>query len=62
MRYAVVQQTHAGAIVFGRKGTDWVTEIVSGDGATVNLVEIGISLPLAELQVGVSLDPVRAVR
>ena len=54
-RYVVLQQTHAGAIVFARKGEDWVTELVSGEEAVLRMPEIGIEIPLAELYADVDL-------
>ena len=54
-RYVVLQQTHAGATVFARKGEDWVTELVSGREALLRMPEIGIEIPLAELYIDVDL-------
>lgn len=54
-RYVVLQQTHAGATVFARKGEDWVTELVSGGEALLRMPEIGIEIPLAELYIDVDL-------
>lgn len=48
-RYVILQQQQAGAIMFTRKGEDWVTELVTGDGAVLRMPEIGVSIPLAEL-------------
>jgi len=54
-RYIILQQTDAGAIVFTRKGDDWISELISGADAVVHMPEIGISVPLAELYVGIDL-------
>ncbi len=54
-RYVVLQQTHAGATVFARKGEDWVTELVSGGEALLQMPEIGIEIPLTELYIDVDL-------
>jgi Uma2 family endonuclease len=54
-RYVILQQTHPGAIVFARKGEDWVTELLSGDGAMMRMPEIGIEIALAELYADVEL-------
>ena len=54
-RYVILQQTHAGAIVFSRKGEDWVTELVSGDEAMLRMPEIGIEIPLAEIYADLDL-------
>jgi hypothetical protein len=54
-RYVIFEQTHAAAIVFARKGDDWVSEIVAGDDAVLRLPEIGIEVPLAELYADVEL-------
>jgi Uma2 family endonuclease len=52
-RYVVLQQTQAAAAVFSRKGGDWVSELVTGEGATLPLPEIDLELPLAEIYLGV---------
>jgi Uma2 family endonuclease len=54
-RYVILEQTHAAGIVFVRKGEDWVTDIVAGDGAVLSLPEIGIEIPLAEIYADVEL-------
>jgi len=48
-RYVILQQQQAGAMMFTRKGEDWVTELVTGDGAALQMPEIGVVIPLAEL-------------
>jgi Uma2 family endonuclease len=48
-RYVVLQQTHIAAIVFVRREEGWLSEIVSGDDASLNLPEIGIAVPLREV-------------
>lgn len=53
-RYVILQQTHAGAVMFIRQGVDWVSEIV-GDQGTLNLPEIGIEIPLAEIYADIEL-------
>lgn len=54
-RYVILEQTHAAAIVFARKGDDWVSDIVAGESAILRLPEIGIEIPLAELYLDVEL-------
>jgi Uma2 family endonuclease len=54
-RYVILEQTHAAAIVFSRKGDDWVTEIVAGEQAVLSLPEVGLEVPLAELYRDVEL-------
>jgi len=54
-RYIILEQTHAAAIAFVRKGEDWITEIVAGDDAVLRLPEIGIEVPLAEIYADVEL-------
>lgn len=54
-RYIVLQQTHAGATVFARKGEDWVAEPLSGEDAVLRMLEIGIEVPLAEFYADVTL-------
>lgn len=47
-RYVVLQQTHPGAIVFSRKGEDWVSELLV-DGGVLKMPEIGLDVPLADI-------------
>jgi len=54
-RYVVLQQSHAGAIVFARKGEDWVAEIAADTAAVLRMPEIGIELPLAEIYADIEL-------
>ncbi len=54
-RYVILEQTHAAAIVFARKGEDWISDIVAGDDAVLRLPEIGIAVPLAEIYADVEL-------
>ena len=55
-RYIIVQQAQKAAIVFARRGEDWLAEIVSGDGMSLALPEIGIEVPLDELYDGIALE------
>lgn len=59
-RYVILEQTHAAAIVFARKGEDWVSEIVTGEGAVLRLPEIGIEIPLADIYADVALQSAEA--
>lgn len=54
-RYVILQQTHAAAIVFARKGEDWVTELLAGNEAVLRLPEIGIEIPLADIYADIEL-------
>lgn len=58
-RYVVLQQTHAGATVFTRKGEDWTAEPLSGPEAVLRMPEIGVDIPLPELYVDVELVSMR---
>ena len=49
----ILAQDRQQATVFARVGNDWVGHIFSGD-ALLEMPEIGISIPLAELYEGVS--------
>jgi Uma2 family endonuclease len=53
----VILLTHVAAIVFSRKGEDWVTEIVAGDEAMLRLPEVAVEFPLAELYRDIDLAP-----
>ena len=59
-RYVVLQQTRMAAIVFHRRGQDWLSEIVSGPDATLDLPEIGIAVPLREVYANASLSETTA--
>jgi hypothetical protein len=54
-RYVVLHQTKAAAAVFSRKGEDWVTDLLTGDGAILAMPEIGLDIPLADIYLGVEL-------
>jgi Uma2 family endonuclease len=58
-RYVVLQQTHAGATVFTRKGEDWTAESLSGPEAVLRMPEIGVDITLPELYVDVDLVSMR---
>ena len=53
--YVIVQQTHAEAIVFFRQNDLWLCEVVIGDAANLNMPEIGMDMPFAELYAGIEL-------
>ena len=55
-RYVVLQQASAAAVVFARKGEDWVTDLLTGDDAVLRLPEVGIEIPLAEIYADVEFD------
>ena len=46
-RYVILQQTRVAAVVFARRGEDWLSEIVAGTDAVLQLPEIDIELPLS---------------
>jgi Uma2 family endonuclease len=54
-RYVILEQTHAAAIVFARKGEDWISEIFIGVQAMLRLPEIDSEIPLAEIYADVEL-------
>jgi len=55
-RYVMLAQDRPFATVFARVGDDWVGHIISG-AAVLEMPEIGIGVPLAELYEGVSFEP-----
>ncbi len=55
-RYVVLQQTHKAAIVFERREDGWLSKIVSGDDASLDLPEIGIALSLQEIYANAGLS------
>ncbi len=54
-RYVILADTQAAALVFARKGEDWVSEIVMDEGV-LSMPEIGITVPLAELYADIDLS------
>jgi Uma2 family endonuclease len=56
LHYVILEQTHAGAQVFSRRGADWIAETVR-DADVLRLPEIGIEIPLPELYADVALEP-----
>jgi Uma2 family endonuclease len=58
-RYVILQQPHAAALVFVRKGENCIVDIVAGDDSVLCLPEISIDLPLAGVYADVELtgDP-----
>jgi len=55
-RYVVLRQTHRAAIIFVRREDGWLSEIVSGDAASLDLPEIGIAVPLHEVYANAGLS------
>lgn len=51
-RYVMLEQDQQAATIFARAGDDWIGHVVSGEVA-LDMPEIGISVPLAELYEGV---------
>ncbi len=52
-RYVILQQTRMAAVVFVRRGHDWLSEIAAGPDAIPRLSEIDIELPLADVYANV---------
>ncbi len=48
-RYGVLQQDQIGALVFSRQNGHWVDEVLTGAEAVLNLPDIGVTIPLAEI-------------
>ena len=55
-RYIVLQQTHRVAMVYSRRGDGWDFGFVSGEGAMLDMPEIGIRVPLAEIYEDITLE------
>jgi Uma2 family endonuclease len=55
-RYVMLEQDRIGATVYARIGEGWTHEILIAD-STLDLPEIGIALPLAELYEGLVFAP-----
>jgi Uma2 family endonuclease len=54
--YVVLEQTHAGAVVFSRSGQDWVSTAVRSKGS-IDLAALGVTLPMEEIYEGLALLP-----
>jgi Uma2 family endonuclease len=54
--YVILEQSHAGAQVFSRRGDNWIAETVKDDDV-LRLPEIGIEIPLPEIYADVPLTP-----
>ena len=54
LRYVILEQTQAAAVIFARKGEDWVSEVVT-DAGVLRMPEIDIEVPLAELYSDIDL-------
>lgn len=52
-RYVVLQQSRAAAVVFSRKGDDWVADLLTGTDAILRMPEIELEIPLFEIYTGV---------
>ncbi len=53
-RYVVLEQTHAGALVFYRKGEDWLAG-TAGPQGVLHFPELGFDIPLSEFYTGVEV-------
>lgn len=54
-RYVMLEQDFIGATVYARSGEAWAHEILM-EGSVLDLPEIGVALPLAELYSGIVFD------
>jgi Uma2 family endonuclease len=54
-RYVILFQSRIGGTMFERAGDDWIGHLLTGD-KTIEMPEIGIAVPLAELYVDVDLS------
>jgi hypothetical protein len=52
----MLEQLRQAATVFARQGNDWAGHVLSGK-TVLEMPEIGISVPLSELYLDVTLDP-----
>jgi Uma2 family endonuclease len=55
-RYVVLQQAKAAAVVFSRKGDDWVTDLLTGDDAILRMPENDLDIPLSEIYLDVAFE------
>jgi hypothetical protein len=59
-RYVILEQTTPGAMVFARKGEDWITELLTTPEASLNLPDIGCTIPLGECYADLDLATLAA--
>jgi Uma2 family endonuclease len=59
-RYVMLEQDRMGATVYARSGDVWTHEILI-EGSVLDLPEIGVALPLAELYAGIVFEAEQAV-
>jgi Uma2 family endonuclease len=55
-RYVVLQQVKAAAVMFSRKGDDWITDLLTGNDAILRMPEIGLDIPLSEIFAEIEFD------
>jgi Uma2 family endonuclease len=55
-RYVILQQSGAMAAVFSRDTGEWAAADLSGADASLNMPEIGLSIPLTEIYAGVEFE------
>jgi Uma2 family endonuclease len=55
-RYVVLHQAKAAAVVFSRKGEDWISDVLTGENAVLRMPEIDLDIPLSEIYTGVELE------
>lgn len=55
-RYVILQQSSASAAVFSRDSGEWAAAELSGVSASLDMPEIGLSIPLAEIYAGVEFE------
>ena len=54
LRYVILEQTQAAAVVFVRKGEEWISDVIADDGVLA-MPEIGIEILLLELYADIDL-------
>jgi len=55
-RYVILQQDAIGAVVYTRKGDDFIVGVLKA-GQTLEMPELGIAIPMAEFYEGVTVVP-----
>jgi Uma2 family endonuclease len=55
-RYVILQQSSAAAAVFSRDNGEWAVADLSGAGAALDMPEIGLKIPLAEIYAGIEFE------
>jgi hypothetical protein len=55
-RYVILEQSRAAAAVFSRDNGDWAATLLNSADASLDMPEIGLTIPLADIYAGVGFE------